>query len=212
MRDWQRIENGLLYGLDPIAGMIREDGWAAEAALGKNGPVFATPDGILWCDWQLHPMAEHLHSLNPRALSVDAAGRAFVIGDDDLLHPQLVIAPPGGPALAVHPLPGAKGFAMQPALLAGDGSSYLLTPGEILALSADGQVNWRVPCGANPRGTLSSNGILLLADEALYAIGPAGDRTLLWKPPSSIVTAPILFGARIILATADRLFMLQGDG
>jgi hypothetical protein len=209
-RDWQHIEDGRLYGLDPIAGMIREQDCFAEVALAKTGPVLATPDGVLWCDWQLRPLAECPHSLHPRALSVDAAGRAFIVGNDDPLESRVLVVPPGGPAVARHSVPSARDFDVQPPLILPHGASYVLSPGELLALSPAGQAMWRQPCGNHPRGTTTANGLLLLADEVLYAVDPAGQRMLLWTPPSPLVVPPILLDGRIVVATSDQLFMLHG--
>ncbi len=213
--DWQQIQNGRLYGLEPVAGMIREQDWLAEAALAATGPVLATADGILWCDWWLRPLAEHLHALRPLALSVDRAGRAFVIGNDDLRARHLVIVHPGGPVQTSISLPEADAGEVQPVeaqpvLVASDGSGYLVTPGQILRLSAEGRVEWSRPCGARPRAALAGNGLLLLVDDDLSVLDPAGERTLLWKPPAALVTPPILVGREVVVASHDHLFLLAG--
>jgi hypothetical protein len=209
-RDWSHVENGILYGLDPVAGVIREGDWLVDAALAKTGPVLVTAEAIVWCDWQLRVLAEQPHALKPAVVSVDGSGRAFVLGTDEQRECHLLVAAPQRGAPIDHPVPQADGYDAQPPLLLPDGCSYFLMPGEILALDAAGAVAWRKPCGPAPRGTLAANHLLLLADGGLSAVDRTGDTTLMWTPPDPLATPPLLVGGQVYVATAQELFALVG--
>jgi hypothetical protein len=210
VRDWGNIKNGILYGLEPVAGVIREGDWLLDAAMAKTGPVLVTASAIVWCDWQLRALAEQPHALKPMVVSVDGSSRAYVVGTDDQLETHLLVATPSGAAPIDHPVPKADGFDPQPPLVFPDGSSYFLMPGELLALDASGAVRWRKPCGRSPRGTLTANQLLLLSDEKLHVVDQTGEASLLWTPPAPLLTPPVLASGQIYVATADELFVLAG--
>lgn len=210
MRDWSQVRNGIFYGLDPVAGVLRDGDWLVDAAMAKTGPVLVTTEAIVWCDWQLRALAQQPHALKPTAMSVDGAGRAFVVGRDEQLETHLLVAAPKGGAPLDYPVPSANGFAVQPPLVLPDGASYFLMPGEILALDATGAIAWRKPCGPAPRGTLTANHLLLLADGGLSVVDRTGDTTSLWTPPDPLAIPPVLAGGHIYVATAQELFALVG--
>ena len=210
MTDWAHVRSGSLYGMEPVAGIIREADSFADAALANSGPVLATPDGIVWCDWQLGTLAEHHHALKPVVMSVDSASRVLLVGEDERLNLHFVLVPPGDAPLVDLPLPKAKGFDLQPPLILADGAAYLLQPGQLLSFDAAGAVRWHISCGSCPRGSLTSNGLLLLADAHLLAVDETGQATLLWTAPAPLTTPPVLAHGHIFVATADELFMLRG--
>ena len=57
VRDYARIKNGVLYGLEPLAGITRSDDADVRAAAGRTGPVVATSAGVLWCSGSSLPAA-----------------------------------------------------------------------------------------------------------------------------------------------------------
>jgi hypothetical protein len=207
-RDWGHVQNGILYGLEPVAGVIREGDWLVDAAMARTGPVLVTAEAIVWCDWQLRVLAEQPHALKPVVVSVDRQDRAFMVGTDEQRESHLLVAAPKGGAPIDHPVPNADGFEAQPPLILPDGASYFLMPGELLALDAAGAVRWRKLCGRAPRGTLTANRLLLLSDGGLSAVDETGDATPLWMSPEPLATPPVLAGGQIYVATDEKLFVL----
>lgn len=210
VRDWgKKGKLGILYGLDPVAGIIREADGKTQAAAAPRGPVLATPDGILWCDWLLRPIAEQRWSFQPRALSVDDSGRAYVFGADGTEARFLIVTPDGARICDIG-LPWERDASSVPPLVGPSGNIFLTPPGQIWALDAAGRKLWtQVLRSDSPPGTLTANGVLLISDDSLYAITPSGERHMLWKPPAPLVSPAVLARGQIHVASADTLYVLK---
>ena len=210
VRDWG--EKGTLnihYGLDPLAGIIREVDGKVRAAAAASGPVLATPGGIRWCDWRLQTLAEVALDVTPRALSVDEGGRAHLLCDR-AGDAHLLIALAGGRSPVDVPLPWPVDATFVPPLVGLGGTIFLTPPGQVWALEPDGRLRWsQARAAGTPAGSVAANGLLLASDDLLYAITAAGDRHPLWQPPAPLVTPPVLAGGRIHVASADKLYVLE---
>lgn len=200
-------QHGILYGLEPLAGILRQGDGRARAAAARTGPVVATRDGILWCDWQLRKLAEHRMPATPVALSVDDQDRACLVSSDEGVT-RLQIVPPGGPTAVEVELPWSSDRASVPPIVGSDGHLFLTPDGAVMALSPTGDELWRQDRGSAAPGLLTSNGLLLLADEELYALTRDGARRPLWRPPAPLATAAVLAGGLLYVATAEALFEL----
>jgi hypothetical protein len=208
--DWNDIKEEIAYGLEPVAGVIREGDCDLWAAIGPGGPVITTREGIVWCDWQLKPLHEHRHDIHPLGLAVDAANRAFVIGDDEGTTRFSFVAP-GGPARPPITLPSARGRAA-PVLVHPNGESFIVLPDEVLALDQQAKVTWHWPLATPSSATLASNGLLLLAGAQLSALSRSKKHQELWTPPAPLVAPPVLAGGVVYVATDDTLFALESAG
>jgi hypothetical protein len=209
-RDWGNVsEHGIFYGLQPLAGIIHDVEGSAAAAAGRAGPVVALPGGLHWCDWLLRPLADHLDDWTPLALSADVAGRAHLLVLDNGAT-RFLIVPPGGPPILDLELATVEPAATLPSPVMTSGGRILLAlPGQLLSFDPSGQRLWeQVRVGVAP-ATASSNGFFLTVDEALVAIAADGRRIVLWEPPEALVTAPILVGDRIYVASQAHLFALR---
>jgi hypothetical protein len=198
----------ILYGFDPVGGIVREEDGYGRAAAARGGPVIATRGGILWCDWRLGSLAAYARSATPAALSVDDQDRACMICEDEDGRVRLLVVPPGGPAALEIELPASFDRMSVPPILGADGSMYLTPRGSVLALAPTGDELWRQERASAAPGLLTSNGLLLLADDQLYAVTRDGRRLPLWKPPAPIQTAAVLAGGLLHVATAETLFVL----
>jgi hypothetical protein len=209
VRDYTAIKDEVLYGIEPLAGITREDDADVVAAAASQGPVLATPVGLDWRDWQLRPRGHSPLSAHPVALSVDEHDHAYLLSDSGGLT-RLQGLDAAGATRFDTTLPIDDGPFSDPPLIAASGQIYLTSPHAILALSPTGQLLWRRPAERSPAlATLTSNGVLLVAGDTLDAVTSDGDTTLLWRPPAPLLTAPVLADERIYVASAEALFVLQ---
>jgi hypothetical protein len=207
VRDYARIKNGVLYGLAPLAGITRGDDNAVRAAAGHAGPVVATKSGVLWCDWQLQPLHETLVSGTPVAISVDDQERAHVIVSEDF-QTRLRIIPPGGPPIVDLALPSDAYRYSGPPIIASSGQVYLTPPHALLAISPDGKILWEQARASTARGSVSANGLVLVAADTLDAVTVEGRHLTLWQPPARVIAGPVLTDERIYVASVDKLYAL----
>jgi hypothetical protein len=209
VRDYEeRDKNGFLAGVDAVAVMVRESRDVVAAAA-RPGPVFATDDGILWCDWNLRPLREHRLQRRPLSLSVDGDDRACLLATDEMTT-HLSLVPPGGPAAAdvAMPFPPEAGYGSP--IVAPDGTLFLTPRDQVLALSPAGAVLWQQRRASAAPGAATADGFLLFADDQLYAVtAREGRREPLWRPPSPLLTAAVLAGGLLHVASADTLFVLE---
>ena len=208
VRDYARIKNGVLYGLEPLAGITRSDDADVRAAAGRTGPVVATSAGVLWCDWQLRPLHETLVSGIPLAISVDDQERAYVLVSAGF-ETRLRIIPPGGQPIVDLALPSNAYNASGPPIIASTGQVYLTPPHALLAISPDGKILWEQTRSSTARGSVSANGLVLIAADTLDAVTAEGRHRTLWQAPAPIVAGPVLADDRIYLASADTLYALR---
>jgi len=210
VRDYTDAKQEILYGIDPLAGIIREEDALVVAAAGARGPVLATPNGIDRRDWQLRPLHEHALAARPLALSVDENDHAHLLSDDGGWPHLQVFPASGAPIFDLELSPEDSPFKRAP-LIAPNGQIYLVSPLSIVAISPRGRVLWRQERMLPSQATLSGNGLLLMGSASLDAVTPEGRHIILWHPPSPIVTPPVLANGRIYVATQEDLYALKPD-
>jgi hypothetical protein len=202
---------GILDHIEPLAGIIREEDGKVQAAAATRGPVLATPEGIMWCDWLLGSVAEHrwMDYSYPRALSADESGRAYLLCDRDG-DAHLVVATPEDGTITDMPLPWPVEASVTPPLVGATGDMFVTAPGHLLAFDINGLSRWAQQRAAgSPPGTITANSLVLASDDQLYAISAAGERHPLWQPPAPLVSPPVLARGRIHVASADTLYVLE---
>jgi hypothetical protein len=208
IRDYANKKNDILYGIEPLAGILRADDRRIRAAAARTGPVLATRDGVLWCDWQLKPLHEHRFDSVPLALSVDGQDRACLLSSNDGVV-RLRIIPPGGPIAVDMRLPWVVAAINGPPIVTPNGQVYLAPRDAVMALSPTGQVVWQQTRSSAAPASVTANGILLLADDRLYAVTPDGTRRPIWRPAAPIATRPVLAGGRLHVATENTVYVLE---
>lgn len=210
--DYQYKENGILYGIEPIAGVKREGDHVFAAAAADAGPVVATSDGVCFFDWQLGILHEHALSTIPLAVSVDANSRALLLSDDfgELkfrIVPPYAADPEREPYVELT-LPSEYGSALPP-LVAPDGQVYLCSERALMALAPTGHFLWQQARSSLAPPVVTQNGLVLMADDQLYAVVSDGTRVPLWRPPHPIRTEALLADGVIYVATDSELFALE---
>lgn len=209
VRDWGDTgKRKVHYGLDPVAGIIREGDGNVHAAASETGPVLATRDGIRWCDWQLRPLHEVPIQAFPRALSVGDNGHAHLACDVQGKAFLLIVQPETKSVVEV-PLPWPVDATFVPPQLGLNGTVFLTPPGHAWVLAPDGRIRyWTRRASKAPPGSVTANGMLLLSDAQLFALSPEGERYELWTPPKALACPPVLAGGRIYVASDTTLYAL----
>jgi hypothetical protein len=212
VRDYTATKNDTLYGVEPLGGITCEDQASVVAAAGAAGPVLAMPGRLDWRDWQLHPQSVTDLTADPIAISVDERDHAHVLLDDAGV-PHLLVVPRGQAALFDLTLPAEAGPFKRPPLVAPSGQITLASPNAIVAVSPAGTVLWRQPrvlsAGPAVPATLSANGLVVLGGETLDAVMEDGRHLTLVRPPTAIVTPPVLANGWIFAATTEEVFALS---
>lgn len=211
VRDYGDVKNRQLYGIEPLAGIRRDEDATVVAAAGRDGPVLATPNGVDWRDWQLRPRGELDQEANPIALSVDERGRTHLLYDDGgWTHLQILSSECASIVdLTLSPDDGA---VQRPPLVAASGQITLLCAHAVVAISPDGQTLWRRPCApaaAPPVATVCANGLLLVGGDTLDAVTSDGEAIPLAHLPAPVATPPVLANDHIYAATNDTLYALR---
>jgi hypothetical protein len=205
IRDYSRVKNSTLYGVEPLAGVQRDDDARVLAAAGPSGPVLATSAGLEWRDWQLNPLQQVPLAGRPIALAVDDQNQAYLLSID-VDEPHLHRIPGLGGIGFDQKLAGAQG-PYTSLLVAANGQIYVRTPQGVLAFAADGKALWR----SDRKGpaALSANGVLMVSGETLDAITSDGQPLTIWNPPMPLVTPPVLANGHIIVASSEQLYVLE---
>jgi len=209
--DWRaKNELDIAEGLTPLAGLVRVQDGSATFALAPSGPVLVAPEGVRWCDWLLRPLAERAWQTQVQAVSTGDDARVRVACTDGHSCELWLVSPGEAPVQRVS-LPWAPEHNWTPPLIAPDGGTILTPSGHVWSVDALGQRRWSAQRDeGEPMGTLSSNGLVLLAGSELCALTAGeGARHVLWKPAERLTTPPILAGGRIYVASSDQLFALE---
>jgi hypothetical protein len=212
VRDWGDVsQHGVLYGLEPLGGIIYEGEGGVAAAAGRAGPVIAVRGGIQWCDWLLRPVADYVHEGRPLSLSVGAGGRAHLVVRREG-RTRFLIVPPDGPPVCDLELPWTPSANLAPPVIAETRQILVTGPDRLLSLDPRGAVLWEQERVGSAPATVSSDDAFLVPGRELLAIAPDGRRTPLWESPEPLVTAPVLAGGNLYVASDRRLFVLEAVG
>jgi hypothetical protein len=205
--DYANRRNGMLYGVEPLGGMRRTEGGKLRAAAARTGPVLATPEGVLWCDWQLNDLAFQRIAGTPVALSVDPWDRAHLVAKTESGLTHRIVGRDGvvGSGLT---LDWRAEHGATPAIIDPQGYAYLTPPGRVLAIGPNGDALWHQVRDGKAPATMTANGALLLLDEWLYAVSSTGERWQLWYPHEPIVTSVVLCGGLLYACSNETLFVL----
>jgi hypothetical protein len=144
----------------------------------------------------------------PDAISVDDQERAHVLVTDNF-QTRLRIIPPGGKPIVDLALPDSEYRFSGPPIIASSGQVYLTPPRALMAISPDGKILWDETRPSVARGSVSANGLVLVATDTVDAVTAEGRHLKLWRPPAPILAGPVLAGDRIYVASAEKLYALQ---
>lgn len=156
--------------------------WVFNAGSPARGPIVAGPDGTAYFiskDSMLHALNSQGAEIFDRpaggkAPAVDSDGTIFVAGTTTWLY---ALAPGGIPVSEVDMHAPASPLA------ASSGTVYVSIGSDIAAVTAGGQVKWRVPDGPANTGIALGTGVVVAADGGgITALAGSGGRLWTFNP------------------------------
>lgn len=212
-----RIEEGMLISSVREA-MLSYYEERVLAALQHETLVIALPGRVIRTDLQLNVQNTLEDTFTPLAMSLDEAGRAYLIvevpGEDETTqHPALWVVAPDGQRLVDVEIPEVPGLAYAPPIVGYDHRVYIPLSDRILALSPEGDVLWNKHAGGTIAGAVITveNQLLVAAGSLIAAFDAQGTRTVLYHAEGEgWTTPPVLTDRqRILVASEQHLYCLQ---
>jgi hypothetical protein len=180
------------------------------AAASGNRLVVAAPDHLIIFDLELKAQAAFSGKFNPQAISLDEAGRAYLLVVTGQGQSLWVVSPAGRRELAVS-LPAVS---IAPPIIGWDHRIYLSAQDKLLVISPAGAMLPEYKPGAQVAGaTITADDQLLVAAGTELVAFPARSREeprrVLFNFGGQLLTPPVLTaGKEILAATATELCCL----
>ena len=183
----------------------------------NGGEITAAAPGFLFSiDWDLRIGRAIETGLDPELMSLDEAGRCYLyewsekraslhLVTPDAKHIYACELPPGTPRVVVPPI------------VAYDHRVFLLAGDRIIAVGADGRVEWtRTAAGPIGGAVVTPDGLLLVAEgNSISTWDAKGDRKVVFSSPGERFLAPpvITAGGGLLAITSTALYCLKvADG
>lgn len=174
--------------------------------------VLAIEDSLLRADASLAVQAQLTGSFRPQALSLDEAGRAWLVATTGT-GPELWAIEPDGRRLFATPLPRTSAQLLAPPIVSHHHLAYLVYRDRILAFESDGRPAWQWSASTVGATLTADDRLLVAAGREVRSIGAGGPGDLLVTLPEPIVTPPILSaGGLLLVASADTLYAFVAAG
>jgi hypothetical protein len=198
-----------------VAGMLQLPSPKVQFAAGADTIVAAAPGRIWIVDWDLNIRKTLEGDFNPLALTLDEAGRLYIVTrKNDRL--ALWLLTPEGDRLFAFELPSGTPDLTVPPVVGYDHRVYLIAGRQILAVGADGRLEWTKPATAAVGGAVvtASGELLLTEGDSIASWDAQGQRTVLFSSGGdAFKTPPILtVNGRLLAASATRLYNLRTGG
>jgi hypothetical protein len=182
-------------------------------AANDESVVFAVPNAICFSDRTLKITSAYGSQFKPLAMSLDEAGRAYLIAEAAAERQLWLVTPKGERVILVPKVPsGEKGVA-EPPVVSCDHRVYLIAGAKLLCIGADGKQLWDRPLSASCGGTVvTPDDDLLLSDGSeLVLFNNRGERRRLFEfPGETLCTPPVLTAdGWLLVASKDKLYCLS---
>lgn len=173
--------------------------------------VAATPGHVYFLDWKLGFRAAFEASFEPQAMSLDEAGRVYLVAASET-QTSLWLLTPAGERLYSFALPPGTAAISTPPIVGYDHTVYLIAGQYIFAVAPDGKLHWsRAATGAIAGAVLTGDGQLLTAEGSqIAAWNQRGERRVVHAfPGEDLATPPVLTThGDLLVASRGRLFCL----
>jgi len=173
--------------------------------------VFAVEGAVFFVDRDLNPRAAYAVEGTPLALSLDEAGRAYLVLDTGGRR-ELRLITPGGDLGFATTLPSSTDRFPLPAVIGYDHRVFVASRNKLLALDPSGRELWSHDLPDKPAGlVIAPDGMLLVSEgEQLAAYDTHGKRSRLFDFPGERLATPaaVTSGGGLLLATDKALYSL----
>lgn len=196
---------------------VQRSAHVLHAAMHEETLVLAIPGRVEVLDGALQPLARFEAPFTPLAMSLDEAGRIYLIvrvedepGRD---RQALWILSPAAEKLVEAAVPVHPNGAYTPPIVGYDHQVYVLLGDRILALSPEGDVLWDEHAGGRIAGAVvtADDQLLAAAGGLLMTFDAQGERTgLFYLDDDHWTTPPVLTAQhRLLVASTQYLYCLQ---
>jgi hypothetical protein len=200
---------GFLSTLSPV-GTLRIPEPLLVVASSSDVIVAARTDEIYVIDWDLEVHAALESAFTPHAISLDEAGRIYLLADHDQRW-FLMLLKQGGDRIYTFELPSGIVPSATPPIIAYDHSVYLLSPRRIYSIAPNGMQRWSATTASPLAGAaVTADDVLLTAEgNEIATYDSEAARKVLFQG-DSFVTTPILTAwGEILVASKTALYCLS---
>ena len=204
---WQchQIESFDLTGAPRALGILRTDRSLFLARTAER-VVIAAGQYVQVADLSLR--AEHTvtGTFYPRAISLDEAGRVYMIVDVDGLDDELWILSPDLERRAVYRRTGLPSVhKYRPPVVGYDHTTHIVSESDVVAVDASGRELWRSDQGGKGAAVTYDDKLLVVDDTQLVAYDRRGARRVLFEAEQMLIEGPPL------LASDGTLYIVSRD-
>lgn len=193
-----------------VADLIRQT-MALLAAMQGQSLVLATRDRVYGLDLDLRFTHAIAGSFDPLSMSLDEAGRIYLVVQAEKRVALWVLAP-GGARRYAFDLPAGTAVKAPP-IVGFDHTAYVMTDHQIFAVQPDGKLAWvRTASGRFAGAVVTVDDRLLVADgREIAAFERDGRRRLLYaSPEDELRTAPVVTATgEVLVASSKKLIALK---
>lgn len=181
------------------------------AAAGDDEVVFAIEDHIYVADWDLRIKSILEGSFKPVLVSLDEAGRIYLIVEREGSLALWVVTTKGERLLDMPFRPEIRSFDSPP-IVGYDHRVYLLNGAIIKAISLNKRLLWEHTAEGRIAGAvvLADDHLLISAGSELLSLDPEGEAKVHNTFEETLSTAPVMSSdGRILVASSRNLFCLE---
>lgn len=198
--------SGLLMSLTS-AGKLLVNTSTLFPAMGDETVVFAVPGRIYMAALDLTMKGALEADFEPLGLSLDEAGRIYLLARTDGRLALWLVTPQGEQLMSFDIAPNLQPGAVP--IIGYDHRVYLLAADRVLCVGADGKLAWEHVGHIGGAGVTADNQLLGSAGTEVAAFDKEGKRKVLFTFGESIVTPPVMTAAGdILVASQNKLYCL----
>jgi len=202
--------DGLLKSSKSLAHLVRKTKLLFSAAHGET-IVFATQNRIYLADMNLNITQAFSGDFTPLTMSLDEAGRIYLIVEEKKRRSLWLMLPTGELATTFE-LPFSFGQITMPPIIGYDHQVYIIGDNKILSVNSEGRLVWQTSLEKKINGAVvTTNEQLLVSTESeiLAFDAKSQKRTLFTFSNNDIQTSPVLtLNGEFLLATKKHLYCL----
>ena len=177
-----------------------------------GGLVIAVPDHVFLIDENMRITADLQSEFTPLAMSLDEAGRIYLIVHTEEEKNALWVLTPDGERVVDTAVPMMDNNTYTPPMVGYDHRVYIMLGDRILAINPEGEEIWSQYVGAAAGACITANDQLLVsAGNIVSAFDAQGERKFLcYFPDETLATPPVLTRrGRLIVASRSHLYCLK---
>lgn len=181
-----------------------------QAALRDDTLVLATQDRVYLADLNLKIHAVLQAEFTPLAMSLDEAGRIYLIVNERG-RPALWVLTPQGERLGSFVFPPDMEVAALPPVVGYDHRAFIIGTDRLLSVNPNGKLAW-ARGGRVAGATVTADDQLLVSDGSeLAAYDADGKRRILYDFRDEVLSTPpvLTAGGELIVASPNHLFVLS---